>query len=238
MMHEYPIMFDGIDADGNQLQLCSPSPLVKQLNSYLLPNSDVIDLGSHNGKNSYYLAEQGHNVVAVEENPEYINDGIKIIKGLGGLAVKHLFVESSIDDPQIYKQFDAVICTNVLQLVRKDLIPNALNTITKLTKPGGINLLRVYTGTHRDQFLKNDLNLFSPGEIFKIYQEKGWGFMDTKYCLRPMVYSHDGYVVSSSDTIFARKPLVVPTYEGRDIDYWRKINPSIANLIVEGIISD
>lgn len=240
---QYPVLFDGHDSDGNQLGLWAPDNNIRKLETMLEPCSDVLDIGSHKGDNSIYLAEKGHKVVALEENLGYIKDGMRIITNLGKLSVYHFFVEGSIEETQISKKFDAVICTSVLQMIKEEDVTKALDNIMTRTKDEGLNLLRVYTGTRSDQSRKPNLYLFEHGEIFDIYQKKGWKILDAQSIKKSLEYGYnprgeETYLVGSFDTILAKKPRFIPTYNARPLDFWRRTNPDMADMIEAGTLHD
>ncbi len=184
-------------------------PYIRELSGILPPDSLVLDMGSWEGNNGNYLAEEGHRVVSVELDKSAALRGERINRAVGR-SISNSFVNGNMLHPMFADEtFDAVISTIALQdLVPKAKAIKALGSLLDLTKPGGLNLTRVYIGTSRHQAIKSHkYSVFAPGELQSIYSSQGWEFVKEPFQTRgPLELTITGGINSVSQ-VFARKPL-------------------------------
>ena len=184
-------------------------PYIREIEDILPPNSLVLDMGSWEGHNGSYLAERGHRIVSVELDRAVALRGAKIKNALGRTLLNS-FVNGDMLYPMFADEtFDAVISTIALQdLVPKNRAIAALQGIFDLTKPGGLNLTRVYIGTELQQRIKAEkYSVFGPGELQERYSGQGWEFVKPPFQTPgPLELNPDGSI-SSVSQVFARKPL-------------------------------
>jgi len=186
----------------------SAVPYIREFGDLLLPNSLVLDMGSWEGYNGNYLAERGNRVVSVELDNEAACRGEKIKQALGR-TVSNSFVIGDMLYPMFADEtFDAVVTTLVLQdITPKTKAIEALMGILDLTKPGGVNLTRVYIGSEQHQRLKADkYSVFGPGELQSIYLAQGWEFIRPTFQTPGPFELNSNGSISSVAQVFARKP--------------------------------
>jgi tellurite methyltransferase len=136
--------------------------------------SSIADIGAGNGRNALYLASQGHYVEAVDVNSIDLMRCKNFARSLG-LTGLNTVIGNVQHLPQESEQFDAVICCVVLQMVApKEYAMAATQSLRRITKPGGKNLLVYYIATPADQLKRPDITLFSAGELERLYSAAGW----------------------------------------------------------------
>jgi len=230
-----PIYFDRANADGNQLIHWGPDKGTERLGELLPPQSSVLDVGAGSGSNSLYLAEQSHRVVALELNEGYARDGLHVANYLGSLAT-HLWVVGDAARPPIKGKFDAVACNKVLQFVDRHNAARTLNFLMNSTKPGGLNLVKVYTGSAEDQQKVLHRNLYGPTELSSHYKDNGWELEHYDANTFPMTQEENGkWWYSSYELFIARKPTferMIKMMTGADAEYWRRSDPDYYETLV------
>ncbi len=165
-----------------------------------LKNGTVLDLGAGSGRNSFYLAEQGFQVTAVEKNPDAVAR-LRTVAKARDLDIQ--IVQSDLLDYQPRRKFDWIICTMVLHFLEDDQVAAAIKTIQSLTAPGGWNLITNHS-------VKNKAgrrpHLFSEQELKEFYA--GWEIERCQYYMSDWAYSPNtkepGRI--SNVVLLARKP--------------------------------
>ncbi len=211
-MIEYPHYFEGqTTVEGDPLFARLPHMLVMDAEPLLPRGSSVLDVGACDGTSGTYLALAGHKVHSIELNPDYIENGRRIISALGGLALANTMVQGDMRNLNFEAEFDAVIATGSLQLVT---MPEARQVIRKLraaTKPGGLNIINAFIATPDQQALIPNRALFEPEELYRLYQDAGW-IIDhpPKTKLFQLTTSVDEGILhywnTSTEQLIARKP--------------------------------
>jgi tellurite methyltransferase len=213
---EYPVAIEGRQsADGGPLVLSPPPDIVREAGEMLRPESMVLDVGAHNGRNGFYLAEQGHKVLSVESNPDYIRDGKFIAQTLGRAALTHIFIYTDMRDIDVDGGFDAVVSTHALHMVEKPEAYDVLRALQNATKPGGFNILRTYIATAQQQAELPERAFFEPCELREIYSRSGWALNVYRETIGPWVRTEpvDGesqVLYSSAAELIAQKPPHIP----------------------------
>ncbi|MCW7760789.1 SAM-dependent methyltransferase TehB [Photorhabdus luminescens] len=131
--------------------LCEPQYLFYKQNNLSLPHSEIVylaniispcktlDLGAGRGRNTFYLAERGYNVTAVDISPQYI-DAINIIKE--NHQIKNIRTAIyDINSHNITEKYDLIISTVVLMFLKREKITDIIYNMQKQTNKGGINLI-------------------------------------------------------------------------------------------------
>lgn len=146
-----------------------PTPLVERVLDFTKLGS-VIDLGAGDGRNSLFLASKGFQVTAVDISPI----GIRKIEERA--KEKGLTLETRVADIsklQLSNSYDLVVSTFVLHHLLKDQALDALKKAREATRPGGFNLITVFT-KNGDFFKENqntDKFFLSEGELKTLYED-------------------------------------------------------------------
>ncbi|EKT55981.1 SAM-dependent methyltransferase TehB [Providencia sneebia] len=99
----------------------------------------VLDLGSGRGRNSFYLAQKGYDVTAVDINAQHIQ-AIDFVKKQSGIEnIKTAIYD--INSHQIKGDYDLIISTVVLMFLQRENIASVIADMQAHTLPGGINLI-------------------------------------------------------------------------------------------------
>lgn len=208
---EYPFTVKGAEsADGGELTLFPPHPFMVEVASCLPTSSSVLDLGSHNGRNGLFLAELGHQVTSIDMNEGYINDGQRLARTIGGLALENNeFICQNMLDIDYDQEFDAVIATHSLYQILRLQLPDLINRMQRATKPGGLNIHRAYIGTPEEQAKVLPKTLLEPYELIDTYRSSGWRNKYTRTMPEPMQKNEETgqYFFSGAVELISQKPL-------------------------------
>lgn len=208
---EYPFTVKGVESsDGGELKLFPPHPFIVEAASCLPRSSNVLDLGSHNGRNGLYLAELGHQVTSIDTHEGYINDGRRLARAIGGLALENnVFVRQNMLDIDYDQEFDAVIATHSLYQLLRLQLPDLINRMQRATKPGGLNIHRAYIGTPEEQAKVLPKTLLEPYELIDTYRSSGWRNKYTRTMPEPMQKNEETgqYFFSGAVELISQKPL-------------------------------
>lgn len=239
---QYPQLLEGIEAvEGGPLSLWAPDKIVEEAEVLLRRGSKVLDVGAGRGTNGTYLAMQGHEVLSLEINPDYIENGRRIIKAIGSMALSNTFIEADMVNldiiPEI-QQFDAVIATRSLQLVEKTESYKVVRKIQEITNPGGLNIIRAYIATKQQQAVMSHRAFFEPEELQNIYENAGWSAIKYEYDLKPLHYSAGKPECQSAAGLITKKPSVLDEQKRlllRQAEYYRNSDVEYYNLLMEQI---
>jgi ubiquinone/menaquinone biosynthesis C-methylase UbiE len=219
-----------------QLIIPAPDPGVVALTGkYLEASSKVLDAGCGIGRNAIHLAHSGHDVIGVDENPEYVQESRRWAKAVGMTTLRLSFIEGDITQPLFEPaSFKAVLLTRVLQMMKdRRQVQQALTQLQTVTANGGHHLVTAYVGNASERNLKRHLTILKPGEIGELYAERGWAILHHAEEIRPIKYLSDGTsIVSSYDEIVAQKPAdpilenpPSPNVNQLSLEYWRRADP-------------
>lgn len=205
---KYPFVISGErSVDGHELMLLPPPEVVERLEPLLPRESLVLDVGAYNGRSGFYLAAKGHNVESMEIKEAYIQEGRRIGRELGNIALKNTFIQADIVDIDHAGYYDGVIATCSLQEVARTALHRTLGKIQNATRSRGLNAVKAYVATPREQALAPTSAFFQPNELFRIYKETGWDVISQEQKLQPMRQQEDGRMsYSSYSELIARKP--------------------------------
>jgi SAM-dependent methyltransferase len=216
-----------------------PAPFICEFTEMLQPDSLVLDMGAFEGDNGNYISQAGHRVISVELDFGAARRGNETAKAMGSYSVRNSFVCGDMLKPMFREEsFDAVVSTIALQdLVPRESAINALRKILRLTKPGGLNLVRVYIGTERHRQIKSgEFTVFAPGELQAIYSGEGWGFVKPPFQSPLAEDLGENGRISSVAQVFARKPTTAradPNEFLKKSEYYRRSDPELSEYFLE-----
>jgi tellurite methyltransferase len=148
-----------------------PLPLVKSLIEHLQHGS-VLEIGAGAGRNSLFLAEKGFDIEATDLSPKSV-EMIKQKASEAGISLKAEVADCT--ETELKKEYDAIICTFTFHHLSRADGENVIQKIQKHTKPGGFNILTIFT-KDGDFYKKNpstpNFYLENKDELEHIY--KGW----------------------------------------------------------------
>jgi ubiquinone/menaquinone biosynthesis C-methylase UbiE len=194
-----------LDSNGQPLVQHGPHPFILEMEPYLAPGSRIADVGSFSGDNGLYLANKGHDVAFIDIGHDALVDGVSKAKTLGSTATATLFIEGDARHLMFPNNtFDAVISTHVLQMLPKADTRQALIELRRITKPGGLNAVKVYAGTDHEVDVRPKFAIFAFGALKSAYESAGWSSLDHQEYHNPPASDYDG--VSSYTKLVARKP--------------------------------
>ncbi len=212
----------------------APDPGVRLLSEQHLPSgSRVLDAGAGRGRNALYLASAGHDVVATEQDDEYLAE-MNRAKDLGSTALKFTVAKDDICNPSVEQaSFDAVFVTRVLQeLPSKSHANTALNALTRITRPSGLHIITAYVGSLDEQETMSHRVIYNPNELRDSYRSRGWSILHAKTVLRPLTTIEGRPIIKSYDEIVAKKPdIAAALSQGMSDEYWRIADPERYDLI-------
>ncbi len=135
----------------------------------LLKSGKIIDIGAGQGRNSFYLAEQGFEVTALD-NSEIALETIRS-KNKGSISL--VFLDLNIDIPRNIEHYDVVVISNVLHHLSKERAREVLKEIKEKSKPGCIHVIANITSEGDFYNLPKAQSRFyqAPGELKEIYTD-------------------------------------------------------------------
>nr|WP_314263055.1 SAM-dependent methyltransferase TehB [uncultured Moellerella sp.] len=130
----------------------------------------VLDLGSGRGRNSFFLAQQGYDVTAVDINQQHI-DAIESVKKDAGIDnIKTAIYD--INSRQITEHYDLIISTVVLMFLKRENIAGIVKNMQQQTNVDGINLIVCPVETENMPYDQLPFNCFlKPDELKSYYQD-------------------------------------------------------------------
>ncbi|MCL2227352.1 MAG: methyltransferase domain-containing protein [Oscillospiraceae bacterium] len=137
----------------------------------LKPCSKILDVGCGEGRNSIFLAEQGHIVEGFDLSEAGIEKARSIAMGKG---LEIGFFVCDLGDFAFGKEYDAILSHGVLHLPEKAVRDKFISEAQANTKSGGYNIIGVFTNRlpatpDNAPFTKS---LFDVGELPAKYE--GW----------------------------------------------------------------
>ena len=208
-MISLPHSFEGqTNVASDPLVAFNPDRVVLDAEPLLARGSYVLDVGSGQGTNGTYLAFQGHKAHSLELNSDYLENGRRIIRALGGLATANTIEQGDMRDINYREEFDAVIATRTLQLIAKPEAYQVIHKMREATKPGGLNIINAYVAESDQQAEMPNFALFEPTELKRLYKAAGWGIISFDSPSERVELDYTGAEpgCSSKAQLIARKP--------------------------------
>ena len=136
----------------------------------LIEPCKVLDLGSGRGRNSFYLAQQGYDVTAVDINEQHIQ-AIEFVKKQAGITNIHTSLYD-INSHQIQGDYDLIISTVVFMFLQRDKVADIVADMQAHTFTGGVNLIVCAVETPDAQSELIPFNCYlKPGELKEYYKD-------------------------------------------------------------------
>ena len=181
-------MFENMYAQYASFWGQTPNRIVTQMLKYL-KHGTVLDLGLGEGRDALFLAMRGFYVDGIDIAQIAIDKVTSIVSEF------HLAMtaeKADIRDYQISREYDAILCLGVLQLLDYLEITSVIDQIKKKTSRGGLNVISAFTlgnprkecpypspdGSFRPYYLfaKNELGEMYAGWDILEYMEYMTGF--------------------------------------------------------------
>ncbi len=119
-----------------------PSAEIVRLAHTLAGGGSILDMGCGEGRNAIFLAEKGFQVDAIDISQAGI---AKLLRIAGDRDLK---INAWVEDMttfQFNQSYDLIISHGVLHLVERDDWRQLIPRIKKSTRPGGVNVVAVFT---------------------------------------------------------------------------------------------
>lgn len=176
----------------------------------LLPGGTVLDLGSGDGRNALYLAGKGFDVMAVDRSEAGLEKLQRFAKERG------LAVRTEIADASSYAidvDYDAVVVVLLFQFLSEQDALRLLHEMREHTKPGGVNVVHMFTASGDRQRLDleedPDSACFYPADGWLKEYYGGWEIVEHSSAAGALIgkFHQDGTPMTSVvERIVARKP--------------------------------
>ena len=138
-----------------------PSAWVQRCSDLLKPCSTILDLACGSGRHTHYLAGKGHDVTALDKNPEALS---KISSSIG--IRPYEFDLETGSWPFSERKFDAIVVTNYLY---RPILQNIVDALS----PSGILIYETFmSGNERFGRPSNPDFLLMPNELINLVHEK------------------------------------------------------------------
>jgi tellurite methyltransferase len=147
-----------------------PSQEIRDVVASLPAGGKAVDPGCGEGRNSLFLAACGFDVTAVDIS----GAGIRKLDALA--KDRRLKVLSEVADMRRYRfrqQYDLIVSHGCLHLIERKSWQELIRLFKIHTKPGGINVVVVFTDAipPPDDLRDYCLGLFREGELFTLYSD-------------------------------------------------------------------
>lgn len=169
-MTEKPFWEDGYNNENVSTFAKGPTKDLAEFHGNFNPNSTILDVGCGEGRNSIFLATQGHELDAFDISEAGVNKAIKIAK-LNNLSVN--FWSQDLSTYEFDKEYDVIMSHGVLHLPEKNIRDDFIRRSKENTKNSGYNLIGIFTNRlpatpDNAPFTKS---LFDVGELPEIYKD-------------------------------------------------------------------
>jgi tellurite methyltransferase len=147
-----------------------PSEEIQQMVELLPPRASVLDLGCGEGRNALFLANKGFDVTAIDISVA----GIRKLRKLAEEAKVSICSEiADMRDYTFTTLYDLIISHGCLHLVERSVWFGLVQKIKQYTKPGGINVVVVFTDRlpPPDDLKDFCIGLFREGELAQLYAD-------------------------------------------------------------------
>ena len=160
--------------EGKSLWGSEPTETVKKVPS-ILKSGSILDIGSGEGRNAFFLAKNGFNVTGIDISSDAIERCIDSAKSQG---LNITFKAISALDYKFDKKFDGIICIATLHLFKPSEALGLIKRIKENTNKAGINIISVFTVN--DPGIKDHPELFfvKENELKELYSD--WELIESR----------------------------------------------------------
>lgn len=257
MLHEYPNYHHSLttyvslplradytlNGEPHAISIDPPSPLIvralDELNMADRSTTRVLDLGCGTASQSLFLAANGYEVTAMDTNDNALNMAHETARSLG-IPPRNFVVKSgsALELPTAEK-YNVIIAGMLLHFFKKEDNRNIVRQMKSLTLPNGLNLLSAYTTNNPEEERKERQYLFQPQELKSLYAEQNWQSVSYVERLnqRPQARGWTKFIVPTIAELIAKKggpsKRLGRTALGQDIEYWRRSDPELYNILLD-----
>jgi tellurite methyltransferase len=177
-----------------------PSALAREAGELTGHRAHVLDLGCGEGRDSVFLAEQGHEVVGVDLSLDGLRKAARLAAKRG---VQVPWVCAALPDLPVRGPFDLVYSCGSIHYVARDDRGALFTRLQGLTRRGGHHAHVVFTERRIYREKNEVVHYFTPDELRDAY--RGWIILRHEEGLIPC--AQDGVRhVHSVETILAQRP--------------------------------
>ena len=148
------------------------NPLVKHALQYIKSGSVGLDLGCGQGKETFYLAQKGFKITAVDSSEV----SVKQIKDkIAKSNIENIKIEQADICNYVIKEreYDFIVCLNLLHFLDKENIEKVINEIKKKNTNNGIVVISSFTD--KDSSFKFDKKAlkyyFKENELLNMFED-------------------------------------------------------------------
>jgi len=186
----------------------SPAKTIERL-AELLPSGSVLDLGAGDGRHALYLADKGFQVNAVDISAAGLEKLQRMAESRG------LKIQTTVADVSTYSidtDYEAIIVVHLFQCLNEEASMRLMNEMKAHTKPGGINVIHLFTKTGDRPRLdkQEDPTAFYADDNWTKDFYQDWEIIEHESTNGPLIgkFNQDGTPMTSvSEKIIAQKPL-------------------------------
>jgi tellurite methyltransferase len=210
-----------------------PSFEVAEIASALPKGATVLDLGCGEGRNSFFLAQLGCHVTAVDRSKAGIDK-------LSSLSEKfHLNIKTHVADIATFKidtSYDLVMAHGVLYYLENKVWRNLLDRVKAATRPAGFNIFTVFIYNEsvpcsQEIAAAQYLGSFAPNEIQEFYSD----WIELRFDQYTKWDSHPGVPLHAHpiEKLVVQKPL--QNFSRRKIESGEDLPPAVFEKITIGM---
>ena len=176
------------------------SALAREVSELTGHHARVLDLGCGEGRDSVFLAEQGHEVVGIDVSLEGLRKASRLAAYRG---VRVPWVCATVPDLPVRGPFDLVYSCGSIHYVAREARAALFTRLQGLTRPGGHHAHVVFTERRIYREKNEVVHYFTPDELRDAY--RGWIILRHEEGLIPC--AQDGVRhVHSVETLVAQRP--------------------------------
>lgn len=183
-----------------------PSAGVNDALPFLVPGR-VLDLGSGDGRNTLFLAQQGFDVTAVDIMPLSIAN-LTRYAARSKVQGRVTGIVADLETYEIEGQFENVISTFTLHFLARDTFLPVLERIMEATVRGGVDVIEDFT--QDGPMYKQDSPGYwlKSGELRRLYEGQGWQVLhyDERIVSAKATDEQGNPIQQGAATIVAAKP--------------------------------
>lgn len=164
----------------------------------------MLDVGCSTGRNTRYLAKQGHSVLSVDNDPSELRDARYLAKA-HGLPTEGYFNADARNLPNFGRLFDGVLLLDMSHLVPKVVGQRVLEIASHLVTPGGFFVASSYVADPTVRTERNKERSLQPGFLTEMFTGEGWDIRFSREIRNPSRVVNGKEQMNSRDQIIAQK---------------------------------